>query len=156
MNAPQTTEQPDKDLGLGQALDFMRLLWALDHRLQSTSKRMLTEVGVTGLQRMAIRFIGRFEDISAGQLATLLHVHPSTLTGVLDKLVRARMVKRTPDPADARRARLSVTPKGRAIDRLRKGTVEAAVRRALDRSTPAEVEAAVLVLNRVAEELDPE
>ncbi len=54
--------------GLGAALDFMRLLWAMDHDLQRRSKRMEVELGVTGLQRIVIRLIGRFPGVTAGRL----------------------------------------------------------------------------------------
>ena len=40
---------------LGAVLDFMRLLWAVDHALQSTSKRMESTFGLTGPQRLVVR-----------------------------------------------------------------------------------------------------
>src|SRR3954469_22948255 len=72
---------------LGDVLEFMRVLWALDHALQSASKSMAARLGVTGPQRLVVRMVGRYPDISAGALARLLHVLPSTLTGVLQRLV---------------------------------------------------------------------
>ena len=77
----QTHDQP-----LGAVLDFMRRLWALDHALQSISKRMETTLGLTGPQRLVIRIVGHSPGISAGKLAELMHVHHSTLTGVLGRL----------------------------------------------------------------------
>ena len=62
---------------LGEVLDFMRMLWSIDHGLQTTSKRMEATLGVTGLQRMVLRLVGRFPGISAGHLARILHVHVS-------------------------------------------------------------------------------
>jgi DNA-binding MarR family transcriptional regulator len=44
---------------------------------------MIGEVGVTGPQRLVLRVVGLFPGMSAGELATVLRVHPSTLTGVL-------------------------------------------------------------------------
>jgi DNA-binding MarR family transcriptional regulator len=116
---------------LGRVLEFIRLLWALDHALQSTSKWMQVRLGVTWPQRLSIRMIGCFPGISAGTLADLLHLHPSTLTGVLQRLTDRRLIRRVADPRDARRALLWLTPRGRRIDRGRRGTVEAAVTRAL-------------------------
>ncbi len=118
---------------LGPVLDFMRALWALDHALQSASKRMEARQGVTAPQRLVVRIVGRFPAISAGEVAEILHLHPSTLTGVLKRLEDRGLLARRPDPADGRRALLQLTPRGRAIDRLRNGTVEAAVRRTLRR-----------------------
>ena len=66
----------------------MRLLWAVDHGLQRRSKRMAATLGVTGPQRLVIRIVGRFPGISAGRLASILHLHPSTLTGILRRLER--------------------------------------------------------------------
>jgi DNA-binding MarR family transcriptional regulator len=121
---------------LGPVLQFMRLLWAVDHALQRTSKRMARSLGVTGPQRLVIRVIGRSPGISAGLLAKILHVHPSTLTGILERLERQALVRPRYDRADGRRILLSLTPKGRNFDVATSGTVEAAVARAL-RKVPA-------------------
>lgn len=131
----------------------MRLLWAVDHGLQRRSKRMEVELGVTGLQRIVIRLIGRYPQIAAGRIAELVHVHPSTLTGVLRRLVERGFVRRELDPDDARRALLALLPAGETIDATQAGTVEAAVRRALGRLSPESIDAARGVLAAVAEEL---
>lgn len=116
---------------LGGVLDFMRVLWAVDHGLQARSKHMQSELGVTGPQRLALRLIGRFPGISAGRLARVMHVHPSTLTGILGRLEARRFVTRWPDPRDARRALFGLTASGRQLNHARQGTVEAAVAEAL-------------------------
>jgi MarR family transcriptional regulator, organic hydroperoxide resistance regulator len=141
---------------LGEVLDFMRLLWSIDHGLQTTSKRMESTLGVTGLQRMVIRLVGRFPGISAGHLARILHVHPSTLTGVLKRLEDRQMVTRTADPLDARRALFALTTRGRSLDVPATGTVEAAVQRALEKISPARISAARELLNALSEELGTE
>jgi DNA-binding MarR family transcriptional regulator len=141
---------------LGPVLDFMRALWALDHALQSASKRMEATRGVTAPQRLVVRIVGRFPGISAGEVADILHLHPSTLTGVLKRLGDRGLLERKADPSDGRRALLALTPRGRKLDQLRDGTVEAAVRRALKRLPPASVRAArdaALVLSGELEKL---
>src|SRR5688500_18674592 len=90
-------------LALPDVLQFMQLLWAVVHGIESTSKRMAGEIGVTGPQRLVLRVVGLFPGISAGDLATELHVHPSTLTGVIQRLVEQRLLARTHDPGDRRR-----------------------------------------------------
>jgi MarR family transcriptional regulator, organic hydroperoxide resistance regulator len=138
---------------LGGTLDFLRLLWAVDHGLQRRSKRMEAEIGVTGLQRTVIRLIGRFPEVTAGRLAELVHVHPSTLTGVLQRLAARGFIQRARDPEDARVARFVLTAEGAKIDRTQAGTVEAAVRRVLGRLSPTKLDAAREVLSAVADEL---
>src|SRR3954466_12832271 len=118
---------------LGAVLDFMRLLWAVDHALQSASKRMESTYGVTGPQRLVVRIVGRFPGIAAGRVAEILHVHPSTLTGILKRLEARGMLQRKADPRDARRALFALTAKGRKLDTVRTGAVELAVRRVLAR-----------------------
>jgi DNA-binding MarR family transcriptional regulator len=140
----------DRSERLGEVLDFMRLLWAVDHALQSMSKRMEGSLGVTGPQRLVIRIAGRFPGISAGELASVLHIHPSTLTGILKRLEARGIIDRKPDPSDARRALFGLTAKGREIDALRVGTVEAVVRRTLGKLPSRKVTAARDVLATIS------
>jgi DNA-binding MarR family transcriptional regulator len=167
--AQRSSTMADDDLGvlsrlesaaiaarLGRVLEFMRLLWAMDHALQSTSKWMEVRLGITGPQRLVIRMIGCFPGVSAGGLADLLHVHPSTLTGVLRRLSGRGAIRRTADPRDSRRALFWLTSRGRRIDRLRSGTVEAAITRALSRAPARNLAAARSMLARVTLELDRE
>ena len=148
-------EQVDDAKGppLGAVLDFMRLLWAVDHSLQSASKRMEATFGITGPQRLVVRIVGRFPGIAAGRVAEILHVHPSTLTGILKRLESRGVLQRRADPRDARRALFGLTPKGRKLDTLRTGVVEQAVRRSL-LSAPDKVSAAQEMLATLSEELD--
>lgn len=131
----------------------MRLLWAVHHALQSTSKRMNRDLGVTGPQRLVIRVVGRFPGISAGELAAMLHIHPSTLTGVLARLIDRKLLSRTPHPGDRRRIVLRLTEQGRRLDKVHAGTVEAAVRQALKATVPSDHAAAGRLLARIAEAL---
>jgi len=128
----------------------MRLIWALDHGLQSRSKRMQADLGLTGPQRVALRVLGRRPRISAGALADILRLHPSTLTGILHRLERQGLVRRTTDPADRRRTRLELTARGRELDVSTPGTVEAVVARVLSGFPESRLRPAADVLAAVA------
>jgi len=145
---------PDPD-ALPEVLQFMRLLWGLAHALDRTSKRMNQELGVTGPQRLALRVVGLFPGLSAGELAHILHVHPSTLTGVLQRLIEQRLLERTTAASDRRRAQLRLTSKGARINHVTGGTVEAAVGRALKRSSPRDRAAAQRLFGALTEALAP-
>ena len=134
-------------------LEFLRLLWAVDHALAAKSKQMEARLGVTGPQRFVLRFIGRNPSISAGALAEMLHLHPSTLTGVLRRLQARGFVERRPDPEDARRSMFVLTERGLELDGQRTGTVEAAVTRALAQVAPRKIDAARELLVALAAEL---
>jgi len=140
--------------GLGDALEFMRVLWELDHALRRVSKSMQSRLGVTGPQRLTIRMVGHFPGLTAGELARLLHVDPSSLTGVLERLGKAGVLVRASDPADGRRAVLRLTRRGRTLDRSQSGTVEAAIVRALSSQPRSRITGARRVLEALAEELN--
>src|SRR5437868_8146562 len=148
-----TEPEDDKGPPLGAVLDFMRLLWAVDHALQSASKRMEAAYGITGPQRLVVRIVGRFPGIAAGRIAEILHVHPSTLTGILKRLEARAILQRRSDPRDARRALFSLTNKGRKLDTVRTGAIELAVRRVIT-VDPQKVAAAQEILAALSAELD--
>jgi len=138
---------------LGETLEFMRAIWALDHALQQSSKRMEASLGVTGPQRLVLGIVGRFPGVLPGQLAAILHLHPSTLTGVLKRLERQGLLARRPDPRDRRRSRLGLTAKGRKLERGSAGAIETAVRTALSELPDTKTRHAAEVLSALAERL---
>ena len=139
---------------LGPTLEFMRLLWGLDHALQRRSKWMSTRRGVTGPQRLALRIIGHMPHVSAGLLATTLKLHPSTLTGVLQRLERRGFLTRRVDGSDRRRVHLDLTDRGRAATRPLRGSVEDAVTEVLKREDPRELRATADLLRSLVRELE--
>ncbi|HYO56915.1 MarR family transcriptional regulator [Archangium sp.] len=151
--AEQSNSDKSKGPPLGEVLEFMRLLWAVDHGLQSTSKRMEATLGLTGPQRLVLRLVGRFPGITAGRLAQIMHVHPSTLTGVLKRMEKRDLLERKSDPLDGRKALFSLTAAGHALNVPALGTVEAAVQRAISRMSHTRLMGAQDVLTALAEEL---
>ena len=142
---------------LGESLEFMRLLWAIDHGLQRRSKWMAATLGVTGPQRLVLRLVGRFPGISAGQLAVILHLHPSTLTGIFRRLERRGLITRRRDPRDGRRAELGLTAAGRQVDVATVGTVESELDVVLEALRPRTIGAARELLRALATRLaEPE
>lgn len=133
-NAAPGRSTPEATPELGRVLEFMRVIWGLDHALQRMSKRLEAHLGITSPQRLVLRIVGRTPGISAGDLARILHVHPSTLTGVLRRLETRQLLVRTDDPSDGRRALFRLSPAGERLDVSSPGTVEAAVRRVVGRN----------------------
>jgi MarR family transcriptional regulator, organic hydroperoxide resistance regulator len=115
---------------------------------------MERDLGITGPQRLVIRFVGRFPGISAGRLANLLCMHPSTLAGILRRLELRRFLSRKVDARDGRRALFSLTASGRQREALQPGTVEAIVNEVLRDTPPRELKAATLLLSRLTQALE--
>jgi len=152
--ARPVTTTSTSELQLGESLEFLQLLWALVHALQSLSKHMESSLGVTGPQRLVLRIVGRSPGISAGELAHVLRVHPSTLTGVLRRLQERGYLTRTADAADGRRSLFALTRKGRTVDRATGVTAESSVRTVLGRATGTRAAAARGLLHELVIELE--
>jgi MarR family transcriptional regulator, organic hydroperoxide resistance regulator len=144
----------DTPYRLDPILDFMRLLWSIEHGLQRMSKRMEGELGITGPQRLVLRVVGQFPGLSAGELAHIVRLHPSTITGILQRLVARGLLERERDPADTRRARLRLKRRAVAYTRTSRGTVEHVVTQALTHVGASNVRAARKVLTEVAQRLN--
>jgi DNA-binding MarR family transcriptional regulator len=132
----------------------MRLLWSVEHRLQSSSKLMASSLGITGPQRLVLRIVGQFPGLSAKELARIVHLHPSTITGILQRLVEKGLLERKGDPRDRRRIRLRIRQRARQFTERRNGTVEAAVDQALSQLPRAHVQRAREVLWAIADALE--
>jgi DNA-binding MarR family transcriptional regulator len=154
--AAPTAHARSDERPLGKTLAFMQQLWQLTHALDAMSKHMESIHGVTGPQRLALRLVGRSPGISAGELAEALRLHPSTVTGIVRRLVDRAFLARRPDPKDARRALLTLLPAGEQLDGQRTHTVEAAVRRAMQHASPAKLAGAQAVITAVIAELERE
>ncbi len=141
---------------LGPALEFLQRLWALNHALEMLSNNMAARLGVTAQQRLVIRCLGKYPGLSAGQLASLLHLDPGTISAALRRLEAKKLIARKRDPGDHRRAFLSLTKKGRSLDRGTPGTAENAVEHLLARVQRRDVRMTVHVLEQLTERLRKE
>ncbi len=137
-------------------LEFIRLMWSVDHELQRVSKRMVTRMGLTAPQRLALRFIGIRPGLTPGALADLLHVHPGTVTGFVHQLEELGLIGIRRSDEDTRRLHLELTSRGRVVNRRRTGTVESAVRRVVGGLTKSELRHASDTMRRLAAELAAE
>jgi DNA-binding MarR family transcriptional regulator len=139
---------------LDDALRFMRVVWNIQHALQSRSKRMQRTLGVTGPQRLAMRVVGTLPGITPAELARVLHLDPSTISGVLQRLVARRLMLRERDDIDGRMIRLRLSRAGERLNRPSKiGTVESAIRATLGQLPAPSVRAAMHVLERLSQTL---
>ncbi len=131
-------------------LGVMQALWAQAHALEARSKWMQRNVGVTGPQRLLLRYVGENPASSPADAARWLRLNPGTVSRLVAGLERSGMLRREPDPAGGRRQLLILTARGRKLGRDPRGTIEEAVRQALARASPAEAEAALRFATRLA------
>ena len=102
----------DRNACLSESVEMLnRIFQAVD----VFSRQALREFGVTGPQIWALRTIGEAGVASMSDLAQHMHLHMSTVTGIIDRLESARLVTRERSGADARVMELRLTARGRAI-----------------------------------------
>lgn len=147
MEPDQESERP---------LAILRDLWALSHALEARSKWMHRRHGITGPQRLVLKAIGRRRTCSPGEVARELHLDPATVTRLVAGLGVLGLVRRAGDRSDRRRVLLGLTRRGRRIVSRRSGTVEEAVRGALEVAGAQDVAAVRAFIGLLTRRLLPE
>jgi DNA-binding MarR family transcriptional regulator len=86
-------------------------------KLARELRRESHALGVTGGQVSLLIQIHKNRGIGVGGLSALERISPASMSGYVDRLERAGLVQRTPDPNDRRRQGLSLTPEGERVVR---------------------------------------
>jgi MarR family transcriptional regulator, organic hydroperoxide resistance regulator len=142
--------QHSDDFSLGPMAEFMRTLWQLNHVLERASRRMESQSGVTAQQRMIIRCVGKYPGMTAGQLATHLHVDAGTVSAAIDRLEQKGLLERRKAQRDRRRVMLGLTAAGRAVDASAPGPTEQALNGLLQTAESQDVDCARRVLSSLS------
>ncbi len=79
------------------------------------SKYAFRAFGVSGPQIWALRTLSRRNSLTMGDLAEAMHLHISTVSGIVDRMEKAGYAMRERDTEDRRVVHLRLTPRGRAI-----------------------------------------
>jgi DNA-binding MarR family transcriptional regulator len=100
------------------------------------SKAIQKKSGLSGPQVWALTILEAQPGLSARELAERMFVHPSTVTGIVSRLVHKGAITRTVDSKDRRGVRLSVTGAGRRILKTTPPPVQVGLTRALSALGP--------------------
>jgi MarR family transcriptional regulator, organic hydroperoxide resistance regulator len=76
----------------------------------------LNKLGVHTGQEMILLQLWIEEGIPQSQLAASMEVEPPTATKMLQRMERAGLIERRPDPTDARISRVYLSERGRALE----------------------------------------
>ncbi len=113
----------------------------------------VAELGVTGVQALALLFLAEADDVTSVHLGRRLQIDSATLTGLLDRLVAAKLVQRRTDPADRRAIRILLTDAGNAVAKRIKALMADANQRFLSALTPEEAMILKALLKKVGSEI---
>jgi len=101
--------------------------------------RMAARGGLTGTQSGLLFYLGEQDGALIGDTAEALDVAPSAMTGLVDRMERAALVERRPDPKDGRAQRLHLTDKGRGAREAAKDGLDSLNHRLADGFSDAEL-----------------
>jgi MarR family transcriptional regulator, organic hydroperoxide resistance regulator len=83
--------------------------------IQDYSYDVSDKFGTTGPQLWVLKTISQDESLSLGELARRMYLHPSTITGLIDRLEKKGLVERDRDQTDRRVIKLRLTSKGKGL-----------------------------------------
>src|SRR3954451_20212776 len=104
-------EAGDATLGSGSGLLIFRLARASAWRLG----RSLAESGLRWPEYAVLHHLDAQGPVAQRELAAALRIQPSNIVALLDELQHGGLIRRSPDPADRRRHRVELTPRGLAL-----------------------------------------
>jgi DNA-binding MarR family transcriptional regulator len=110
-------------------------------KLARELRRESHALGVTGGQVSLLIQIHKHRGIGVRDLAALERMSPAAMSGYVDRLERAGLARRTPNPDDRRRQGLSVTAEGERVLRSVKSRRTAWLAARLEHLSPEELEA---------------
>jgi DNA-binding MarR family transcriptional regulator len=103
---------------------------------------------------LVLRLLRTQPTLSARELSALVFLHPSTVTGILQRLEKKGLVVRERDAADNRRVNLTVPARAARIVDRSEGTIEGAIETALSKVSLAQVKHAQAALAQIARALE--
>jgi DNA-binding MarR family transcriptional regulator len=108
---------PDRQLVL--------LLNVAQRRLQRWVAARAEGSGVTVAQSGLLFILGQRDGVPMGEAGAALELGPPGISGLVDRMIAANLIKRRADPDDGRAWRLWLTPTGRmALERAKAGLSE--------------------------------
>jgi DNA-binding MarR family transcriptional regulator len=83
--------------------------------LEQVYERLINPLGLSILEWYALRALYDEDGVSASHLSHLVCRHPSSMTALLDRMERKRLLRREVDADDRRSVRVFLTDAGRAL-----------------------------------------
>ena len=92
------------------------LVTRLAHEMNVELDRRLQTHNVTISQWKVLMFLWQQEGCSQAEIQEQLGLEGATVTGLVQRMTRAELVQRRPDPVDKRVQRVFLTERGRALE----------------------------------------
>jgi len=107
-------EQISRDLAISEIMQSLRHIFKAIHVY---SQEVSQQFGITGPQLWTLKALSANGSLPLGQLSKMMYLHPSTITGVVDRLEKKGYVVRDRVHEDRRVVMVQLTPNGRKVIR---------------------------------------
>jgi DNA-binding MarR family transcriptional regulator len=97
--------------------EIMQSLRRIFKAIQDYSHEVSHTFGITGPQLWALKTVSQNESLSLRDLSERMYLHPSTITGVIDRLEKKGYVRRKRDQVDRRVIYVQLTQEGKKLAR---------------------------------------
>lgn len=108
-------------------------------------------MGISVAQLTTLMYVAKHSGCSMTELADLLDLNKSAVTGLVRRMERAGTVRREANPEDGRGSLLYVTPKGEALRERAKPLLRRLNTELTEGFTDSEIETVLRFLNRTVE-----
>jgi DNA-binding MarR family transcriptional regulator len=146
--APNTAERYD--------LRVLRSIRRIIRRVDMYSKQLEMQSHITAPQLVCLLAVVNNGAMTATSLAREIHLSPSTVVGILDRLEDKGLVVREREKTDRRIVRVSVTPAGIDLARTVPSPLHQTLTEGLDALPEPEQAAIALALEQVVELMEAE
>ena len=106
------TSQVTQDVAISEIMQSLRRIFKA---IQDYSHEVSEKFGITGPQLWALKTISQNESLSLSDLSERMYLHPSTMTGVIDRLERKGYVTRSRDKVDRRVIYVQLSAEGKRL-----------------------------------------
>lgn len=130
--------------------DIRRLYYVVYQNGIKTSR----SYGLTSSQSLAMRILTKFGPLSSADLSRKIHVTPSNMTGVIDRLAKKDLVERIQDRGDRRIALITLTETGLELGRTLPDPIEDKLVSKLGHLAPEEIKEYSLSIARILDLID--
>jgi len=103
-----------RDVAISEIMQSLRRIFKA---IQDYSHEVSDKFGITGPQLWTLKTISQNENLSLSDLSQRMYLHPSTITGLIDRLEKKGYVVRNRDQVDRRMISVQLTPKGKSLTR---------------------------------------
>lgn len=106
------SKQITRDVAISEIMQSLRRIFKA---IQNYSHEVSSRFGITGPQLWALKNISQSGSLSLRDLSSRMYLHPSTITGVVDRLEKKGYVARIRDKVDRRVICVQLTAGGKRL-----------------------------------------